>query len=145
MSTVFLRTPAGRTPRRGNAGAPAGVCVCFQSLELQWPHDRRTLNTHTHTHGTQPAVCAHTLAAQRRFPASSPDGAGVASAGGEAGLDVVVVTLVLVLLLAPNQVCVDELVDFSLHQIEGEWRELQGHGKDGKAREILTASLETHL
>lgn len=102
-------------------------------------------HTHTHTHGTQPAVCAHTLAAQRCFPASSPDRAGVASAGGEAGLDVVVVTLVLVLLLAPNQVCVDVLVDFSLHQIEGEWRELQGHRKDGKAHDILTTSLETHL
>lgn len=44
---------------------------------------------------------------------------------GDAGLDVVVVTLVLVLLLAPHQVGIDVLVDFSLHQIKGEWRELQ--------------------
>lgn len=89
-------------------------------------------HTHTHTRDSACSLRTHTLAAQRCFRASSPDEAGVASAGGEAGLDVVVVTLVLVLLLAPNQVCVDELVDFSLHQIEGEWRELQGHRKDGR-------------
>lgn len=44
---------------------------------------------------------------------------------GDAGLDVVVVTLVLVLLLAPHQVGIDVLVDFSLHQIKGERKELQ--------------------
>lgn len=72
--------------------------------------------THTRTQ-----IAVDTLTAQRSFPASSPDGAGVASAGGEARLDVVVVTLVLVLLLAPDQVCIDVLVNFSLHQIKGEW------------------------
>lgn len=72
--------------------------------------------THTRTQ-----TAADTLTAQRSFPASSPDGTGVTSAGAEAGLYVAVVTLVLVLLLAPDQVCIDVLVNFSLYQIKGEW------------------------
>lgn len=74
---------------------------------------------------TQPG-CGRTHGNINGSPASSPDGAAeVGGGGGDAGLDVVVVTLVLVLLLAPHQVGIDVLVNFSLHQIKGEWRELQ--------------------
>lgn len=104
-------------------------CVCLFPVAGAAVASRPAYLKHTHMGLSLQFAHTHTLAAQRCFPASSPDRAGVASAGGEAGLDVVVVTLVLVLLLAPNQVCVDELVDFSLHQIEGEWRELQGTHK----------------
>ena len=46
-------------PCLGDAVAPAGVCVCFQWLELRRPHGRRTWNTHKdsdcrwHTHSTE--------------------------------------------------------------------------------------------
>lgn len=59
----------------------------------------------------------------------------VAGGVGDAGLDVVVVTLVLVLLLAPHQVGIDVLVDFSLHQIKGEWKELQRERDASEQRE----------
>ena len=53
-----------------------------------------------------------------------PDRLGALDGGPDAGLDVVIVSLVLVLLLAPDQVSVGVLLKLGPDQVEGERRQL---------------------
>ena len=60
----------------------------------------------------------------KTLPRALPDGLGALDGGPDAGLDVVIVTLVLVLLLAPDQVSVGVLLKLGADQVEGERRQL---------------------
>ena len=105
-------------------------CVCLFPVAGAAAGSRPAyLCTHTHTH-THTEMSRRATAARRSYPnflpdrASSPDGARPADGGSDARLHVVVVALVLVLLLAPNQIGVRVAIGLRLHQVEGERREL---------------------
>jgi len=59
-----------------------------------------------------------------RWTTRIPNRLGAGNGGSHAWFDIVVVTLVLVLLLAPHHVSVGVLITLSFHQVEGEGREL---------------------
>ncbi len=61
-----------------------------------------------------------------------PDRLGSLDGGADAGLDVVVVTLVLVLLLTPDQISIYVTISFCFHQVEWERGELRGEKSDVK-------------
>lgn len=65
---------------------------------------------------------------------SLPDRLGTVSGGAHAGLDVVVVSLVLMLLLTPDQVSIGIFLSLSLHQVKGERREL---GRSKRKNQII--------
>lgn len=65
-----------------------------------------------------------------------PNGAGAVDGGAEAGFDVVIVTLVLVLFLAPHQVSVGITICLHLHLVKREGRELEEKEIDGREREM---------
>lgn len=50
-----------------------------------------------------------------------PDGACVTDGGADAGLDIVIVAVVFVLFLTPNQICIWIVISLFFHQIKGEW------------------------
>lgn len=64
-----------------------------------------------------------------------PDRLGTVDGGAHAGLDVVVVSLVLMLLLTPDQVSIGIFLSLSLHQVERERRELW---RSERENEIIT-------
>ena len=53
-----------------------------------------------------------------------PDRLGTVDSGAHAGFHIVIVALILMLLLTPDQVSVGVLLRLSLKQVKGEWRQL---------------------
>ena len=65
-----------------------------------------------------------------------PNGPGAVNGGAEAGFDVVIVTLVLVLFLAPHQVSVGITICLHHHLVKRDGRELEEKEIDGGEREM---------
>lgn len=53
-----------------------------------------------------------------------PDVACVTDGGADAGLDIVIIAVVFVLFLTPNQICIWIVISLFFHQIKGEWGQL---------------------
>lgn len=84
--------------------------------------------TNTNTIRENTEMARNTAALYER---SLPDGLGTFDGGAHAGLDVVVVTLVFMLLLTPDQVSVGIFLSLSFHQVKRERRELGQEKTEG--------------